>query len=403
MAARGGKGARGTDVLRVESGALGPVPKCTLDIRPLTAFVGPQGTGKSLVAQVLYVFEELPFLIGYAASERGSGRKTDEVLFRSLLDRMRSGERRFATFAPNNAHVVWRRSSREDWPEGVREELEFRAYRATGAIHVRGSSATSLSRLRRAERALHHAVFFPTERIIYPQIRSVMQFGSLPLTYALFDHWVEEHGGRLPEVDDPEVLRACEVIERLGRGALGGRPRQWGTRWMWDFETAGRKDSIDLDLASSGQKANWTLPYLARSLLALRGTGDIAEDLTFFIEEPEIHLHPKAQREMVEILALLVNRGFRAVVTTHSLTVLYELNNLLQASRVRAQVGDGLPEPDFRLDPSKVSVYAMQAGEAPRQLVDRESAFIDERELGWVNEDLAEELNKIGTVLTKTN
>jgi len=156
-------------------------------------------------------------------------------------------------------------------------------------------------------------------------------------------------------------------------------------------------------MASSGQRANWSIPYIGRTLFSLRGTGDIATELTLFVEEPEIHLHPGAQRELVKILALLVNRGFRVVVTTHSLTVLYTLNNLLQASKLGSRHSDDVPGPELRLDPDQVSVYAFEAGREPRQLVDREKAFVDERDLGLVAEELSAELNRIGHYITETD
>ncbi|MHB8419863.1 MAG: AAA family ATPase [Myxococcales bacterium] len=366
----------------------------------MTVFVGEQGTGKSLVAQVLFCLDELPFLMAYANAERGSQKKKNEVLFRSLLDRLRSSERRFATFAPKNVEVAWRRADRGDWPSGLPHEFRFNAYGATRAVTVRGPSEKGLAKLRGASDAVHHAVFVPTERIVYSQLRSAMgkRLLSLPITYDLFDLWIDRY--QASEADDNAVQADIATVNRLGREALGGHARRYGRRWMWDFKADDQKASIDLDLASSGQKANWVLPHLAGSLLALRGTNDLAEGLTLFVEEPEIHLHPRAQRAMVEMLALLVNRGFRVVVTTHSLTVLYALNNLLHASRLGQDARPDVPDKDFRLDPRRVSIYAFHAGKEPQQLVDLKEAFIDERELGWVSDELSEELNRIGSQVT---
>jgi ABC-type multidrug transport system ATPase subunit len=153
-------------------------------------------------------------------------------------------------------------------------------------------------------------------------------------------------------------------------------------------------------MASSGQRANWSLPYIAQTLFDLRETGEVAQSVTLFVEEPEIHLHPRAQVEMVRILAMLVHAGFRVVLTTHSLNVIYALNNFMQASRLGDAVEEGIPEPEIRLSPRDVSVYAFTQ-EAPRQLVDEEAAFIDERELGEVSEDLAAGLNRIGVLAAR--
>ncbi len=398
---------RHTDLLRINSGALGPVPKCELEIRPLTLLVGRQGTGKSLIAQVLYLFEELPFLIYAATLERGSSRKGDEELFRWVLDRLRSSERAFATFANKNVHVSWSRSGHYEWPVKAPTNLEFRAYKSTRQVTVRGATGKFLKRLRKEvldkrNTVLHHAIFFPTERMVISQLRSAMsaRLLALPITYILFSHWLDEHAA-------PEAARWVKgqpdthdgrLLDQLGREALGGGARKRGDQWKWEFTSGkGRREGFDLDMASSGQRANWSLPYIGRTLFSLRATGDVAEELTLFVEEPEIHLHPQAQRDMVKMLALMVNRGFRVVVTTHSLTVLYALNNLIQASLLKGGEVEGVPGPEFRLSPEQVSVYAFEKDEAPRQLVDIEKAFIDERELGAVAEDLSAELNRIGT------
>jgi hypothetical protein len=252
---------------------------------------------------------------------------------------------------------------------------------------------------------LHHAIFFPTERMVISQLRSAMgeRLLALPITYSLFSHWLDEHAA-------PEAVRWVKgqpdteegrLLDQLGREALGGGARTHGDQWKWEFKSGKARETFDLEMASSGQRANWSLPYIGRTLFSLRATGDVADELTLFVEEPEIHLHPQAQRDMVKMLALMVNRGFRVVVTTHSLTVLYTLNNLIQASLLPVGKVEGVPEPEFRLSPAQVSVYAFEKDVTPRQLVDIKKAFIDERELGAVAEDLSAELNRIGARLAE--
>ncbi|MFH0901992.1 MAG: hypothetical protein V2A73_15285, partial [Pseudomonadota bacterium] len=135
-----GTAGRHTDVLAISNGALGPVPECSLDIRPFTVFVGPQGTGKSLVAQVLYSFEELPFLLDTAALERDAARKSSEDHFRWILDRLRSSERRFGTFANPNVHIQWSRSAPFENLEKTPERLTMRAYSTNRIVKVDGQT-----------------------------------------------------------------------------------------------------------------------------------------------------------------------------------------------------------------------------------------------------------------------
>jgi hypothetical protein len=96
---------------------------------------------------------------------------------------------------------------------------------------------------------------------------------------------------------------------------------------------------------------------------------------------------------MVQILAALVNSGFRVVFTTHSLASIYTINNLLLAKR---RLGDapheGAPDPLLRLNVEDVAVYAIRDG-TPADIVNRSEAFIDEHDLGDVGAELGAEMN----------
>ena len=93
---------------------------------------------------------------------------------------------------------------------------------------------------------------------------------------------------------------------------------------------------------------------------------------------------------MACLLAVLVNSGFRAVVTTHSLTFIYALNNAMLAFQrfgTEAVEDELVPPPEVRLDADAVAVYGFRDG-VVSPLLDRDSNFIDEHELGDVGADL---------------
>ena len=121
---------------------------------------------------------------------------------------------------------------------------------------------------------------------------------------------------------------------------------------------------------------------------------------TIYVEEPEIHLHPGAQRVFVEILAMLVRQGFRVVVTTHSLTVLYTINNLVQAGRLPPEIDrPGLPPKGLRLLPEEVEAYLFRRDGTVDTLVNRKNGFINEAELGTVSDELQGQMNQIAREL----
>lgn len=47
------------------------------------------------------------------------------------------------------------------------------------------------------------------------------------------------------------------------------------------------------------------------------------------IDEPELNLHPDNQRQVARLLARLVNRGIRVVISTHSDYIVREINNMI--------------------------------------------------------------------------
>ena len=51
---------------------------------------------------------------------------------------------------------------------------------------------------------------------------------------------------------------------------------------------------------------------------------------SLIIEEPEAHLHPKMQRVITQAMARLVNKGLPLWCTTHSDTILQQVNNLIK-------------------------------------------------------------------------
>ena len=87
------------------------------------------------------------------------------------------------------------------------------------------------------------------------------------------------------------------------------------------------------------------------------------------IEEPEVHLHPIAQKHLMHIIALMRNQiDSQIVMTTHSPYLLAVLKKLLtagQLSEKRPEAAaeiEGLPPKLCWLNPDEVEVYHLKAG-----------------------------------------
>ena len=94
----------------------------------------------------------------------------------------------------------------------------------------------------------------------------------------------------------------------------------------------GARDTISI--ADVGFGVSQTLPVLVALLAASPGQ-------FVFIEQPEIHLHPKAQVGLATLLLESINRGARVIVETHSSLLVLALQEIIA---------------EGKLDPARVSM-----------------------------------------------
>ena len=56
--------------------------------------------------------------------------------------------------------------------------------------------------------------------------------------------------------------------------------------------------------------------------------------LLLMMEEPEMGLHPKLQKEIARVLVRLSNNGVSVIATTHSDTIIQHINNMIKLSNI---------------------------------------------------------------------
>lgn len=384
----------------ITAGHLGPLGACEIPIRPLTVLIGRQGTGKSLVAQMLYFFRGLPPLVRFDLASRRleEAESTPPKIIRRIVDGMRSSHRSFARLTVPSVALRWKGTLAVGGVHGAPRDLRLNIQSKTSQVVPSKALKEIVADLigNRSEPPLT-AAFVPTERLLY-----AMQLGptslrvmSAPLLLETFSQLMEI-AGRIQsnwEDGEPDTEQGRWVRGHL-LDALAGEARLRGSSWRWTFETEGSARQIDFDMASSGQRANWPLSIIPQALFSLRARGELADGFTLYVEEPEIHLHPAAERAVLEVLAYLVNQGLRVVLTTHSLTVLYTINNLLMASELSPRdLADEIPA-TIRLRPQDVAAYHLKPDGSPESVVG-ETGTIDEGALARVSDDLSIQMNRI--------
>jgi len=110
------------------------------------------------------------------------------------------------------------------------------------------------------------------------------------------------------------------------------------------------------------------------------------------IDEPEMNLHPAAQVEIAEFLAMLVNAGLHVLITTHSPYIVDHLANLMQAAK--HEDPDSIKERFYLerteafISQEKVSVYLFEDGTAKNII--SEEGTINWETFGKVSDDVSQ-------------
>jgi hypothetical protein len=368
-------------------------------------FIGQQATGKSLMMQLFYFFRSLRYLVAAKASEEEVSRGKNELV-RSLLDRLRRGivrerSRAFAALVEGTVKLAYTPpTGGEKWRLSISGgTLRTTVFRKSPLLTLLRDWTSGQSWRERGQKKLP-ALYVPAERSFYSRYLNagagVLSSPELPLTMLTFTDAIERAKQTYQSwTDGIPPTPEGQKIWYLAKKALAGEayiPTHGPKLWKWRTPQG---KILDLEMASSGQMEAWPLVLIAASLFSWRNEGLLDDNFYLCIEEPETHLHPAAQVAMVELLAYLVNQGFNVVVTTHSLTVLYALNNLLVASDLGDYEEEKIPQLEVRLRRGQVGVYFCSPDGEVVELVDEETGLIPEGQLAAVDEALDTQLNRL--------
>ena len=363
----------------------GPIAEVTIDLQPLTVFVGPSNTGKTYFSTLIYAlhgifngFSQLP----------GTPKQMNHFDFWGLgeNDKIRETLKRLNTFnqpckfsdLPQAGRIMI--ESRIKNPVILKNELKrcFDLNSVTELIRLKDgqrnemwlslkvheknqnlwnfNSETFESGFMVDGAVNKEAIFglsveldrYTEKRSYLPAARSgIMQShrviasslveratrgGLAPLEIPTFSGVVADFMQQLilyekSEAPNKEIHHLADALESdVLAGQILMKPTPSGyPEFLYRPHTTG--EEIRLTRAAS------MVSELAPVVLFLRG--GIRPGDTLIIEEPEAHLHPGAQTEIALTLASLVRAGVRVVVTTHSDWFLKEIANLIRIGELK--------------------------------------------------------------------
>ena len=134
-----------------------------------------------------------------------------------------------------------------------------------------------------------------------------------------------------------------------------------------------RKEPVNVALPDVGFGISQLLPFVVQSL--------VSEKRIISIEQPEVHVHPKLQADLGDLLAEAIKkpRQNQFIVETHSEHLILRLQRLVREKKIK---------------PDDVSVIYVSRGpegaKSQRLRLDEEGDFIDEWPDGFFPERLRE-------------
>jgi hypothetical protein len=182
------------------------------------------------------------------------------------------------------------------------------------------------------------------------------------------------------------------AFKKIMRAELGQSEKEYFLRF-----DDGRR--VKLAQASSGHQE--ALPLLL--LLARFFSTDNGRGRAVYLEEPEAHLFPSTQKQIIELLAEVFRArpGYMCLVlTTHSPYILTSINNLLQAGKLYDGAGpdvkrlEGVIPLSQTLRPGEVGFYALEDGGA-KAIIDSETGLIDAAVIDGVSDEIATQFDEL--------
>lgn len=282
--------------IKVEN--LGVIKEGEVDIsKPLTIFTGPNNSGKSYMAYLVYGGLNFPSL-------QEDKRKKDGVYTKELIWEVFAVEDLDANIEVS--YDIW---------TNKHDAYFFPAERSS--IHL-----FSKELLQSKAKTLNEITKIFQHNKAANAVKKIKENGSLIPRYplAINDYLTYssdfEYYSKQPKTEFEDLAKELETI-------LGGRisVNSYGSL---EFKPKGTRKNLPLHLSSSMVKSLGGLVVYLRHLAR--------EHDHIIIDEPELNLHPSTQVKLARLLAKIANRGIKLLISTHSNHIIRELSNLILMS-----------------------------------------------------------------------
>jgi predicted ATP-dependent endonuclease of OLD family len=401
-----------------------------MDIRQINILIGPQASGKSVCAKLLFYFKSFVWEILSVVENEQTKRHLDSNYSKTFEEYFPpdswGNHDFFIRYEISDVFIeISRKQDRKEkislsYSEFFKEELaalrtslkkikEKKYERIDRLYFTREALRESLAKLLNnslCKEAAFMQLFIPAGRSFFANLQSNI-FSFLSSNNSL-DPFLRAFGSTYENIkvvrfkhrsdDKREIKSIQDEITRLIEKSLCGKHVQEKGK---DFLESSDGRRISVANSSSGQQE--TLP-LTIMLAALPFLTSSHSGQTVYIEEPEAHLFPSAQRSIIELIATVFNyrkEELQFFITTHSPYVLTAINNLLQAGILYQTVDQDVLHqlekivPKYKaLNTSDLSAYVLANGKC-HSIICPDTGLIDAKIIDSVSDELSIEFDKL--------
>ncbi|MDR1190276.1 MAG: ATP-binding protein [Verrucomicrobiales bacterium] len=402
------------------------IKSAIIEPKPITIFIGQQASGKSITAKLLYFFRNLGNEL-YAAAidklEEDAFISAIVSLFNRIFPLIAPAQKFEITYEINDYIMRVQGTPRRDSHMAVnfkmgdffQRSLNQYSQDSLEAIRANKPSASKVLVQTKLQNELKKAIagtlgfhsvrdniFIPAGRTIFSQLKaSFFESSSSREVFdpflVRFSNWLDICRIFLEGADHEGYL--ADAFPREVSKVLQAQPERKEQQVFLLSENR----RVPLTSASSGQQEVWPLLLLLSMFMKTKWNG------TLYVEEPEVHLFPKTQRDIVEFLANVFNHckipnfSTSQIITTHSPYILTSFNNLIQAGIAYRKYADHdelkqklekIVPASKAIYPEEITAYAFADG-GVTSIIDQETGLINAHYIDSVSEIIAEEFDKL--------
>lgn len=405
------------------------IKKAELEIKRINIIIGEQSTGKSVIAKILYLFKDFlssEFKQVLINNENQRGLELQLInAFINLFPEYSWGEQEFTiTYTLNDIILIIQREKNEqnsfqlnftysDYFKTIFTHLSNEVKKRNQSLAIIGEPINIFAQEKEIEKLIYEYIsklknnellkkvfFIPASRSFFANIQEK--------PYLFTDHgivvdpWIDEFGFNYQEAkdhyfiidsidEDDEDKQLINRLKKIVNRIISGE-------YLYEEEqdfiySSSNQKKVSLIHASSGQQE--ALPMLLILSVFPFIFHNNNNNPIFFIEEPEAHLFPFAQKDIVNLFGLLYqNKGCDFFITTHSPYILTAFNNMIMASNIEKEKKEKISVIEHKVDYNDVAAYTIKNG-IVESILDDDVNLIGINILDQVSDILNEEFDKL--------